>query len=91
MYRLATTVKANVAGFCDWCGKFCDQIALEILAEYLWASAYETETMRDRGERSSMALTEPCSRSKVRDCHNLKVVLVPWNRCERRTKGDKLA
>ena len=52
MYRLFPTVMPNVAGFCDWCGKCYDQIALEILGEYLMATAYDTETVRDRGVRS---------------------------------------
>ena len=38
----------NVAGFCDWCGKCYDQIALEILALYLLAIAYKTEKMLDK-------------------------------------------
>ena len=52
MHRLFPTVMPNVAGFCDWCGKCYDQIALEILGEYLMATAYDTETVRDRGVRS---------------------------------------
>ena len=52
MHRLFPTVMPNVAGFCDWCGKCYDQIALEILGEYLIATAYDTETVRDRGVRS---------------------------------------
>ena len=42
----------NVAGFCNWCGKCYDQISLEILGEYLIATAYDAETVRDRGVRS---------------------------------------
>ena len=51
MYRLLLTVMPNVAGFCDWCGK-CYLIALETLGEYLVATAYDGETVRDRGVRS---------------------------------------
>ena len=43
----------NVAGFCDWCGKCYDLIALETLGEYLVATSYDGETARDRGVRSS--------------------------------------
>ena len=42
----------NIAGFCDWCGKTYDQIALETLGEYLLATSYEAETVRDRNVRS---------------------------------------
>ena len=52
VYRLSPTVMPNIAGFCDWCGKTYDQIALEILGEYLLATAYEAETVRDRNVRS---------------------------------------
>ena len=52
VYRLSSTVMPNIAGFCDWCGKTYDQIALEILGEYLLATAYEAETVRDRNVRS---------------------------------------
>ena len=44
MHRLFLTVMPHVAGFCDWCGKCYDQIALEILCEYLITTAYDTET-----------------------------------------------
>ena len=52
MYRLLPTVMPNVAGFCDWCGKCYDLIALETLGEYLVATAYDGEIVRDRGVRS---------------------------------------
>ena len=52
IHRLFPTVMPHVAGFCDWCGKCYDQIALEILGEYLIATAYGAETVRDRGVRS---------------------------------------
>ena len=52
MHRLFPTVMPNVAGFCDWCGKCYDQIALEIMGEYLIATANDAETVRDRGVRS---------------------------------------
>ena len=52
VYRLLPTVMPNVAGFCDWCGKSYDLIALETLGEYLVATAYDGETVRDRGVRS---------------------------------------
>ena len=52
LYRLLPTVMPNVAGFCDWCGKCYDLIALETLGEYLVATAYDGETVRDRGVRS---------------------------------------
>ena len=51
-YRLLPPVMPNVAGFCDWCGKCYDLIALETLGEYLIATAYDGETVRDRGVRS---------------------------------------
>ena len=47
VYRLSPTVMPNIAGFCDWCGKTYDQIALEILGEYLLVTSYEAETVRD--------------------------------------------
>ena len=52
MYRLLPTVVPIIAGFCDWCGKCYDLIALETLGEYLVATAYDGETVRDRGVRS---------------------------------------
>ena len=39
MHRLFPTVMPHVAGFCDWCGKCYDQIALEVLGENLIATA----------------------------------------------------
>ena len=51
-YRLSLTVMPNIAGFCDWCGKTYDQIGLEILGEYLLATAYNSETVRDCNVRS---------------------------------------
>ena len=56
MHRLFPTVMPHVAGFCDWCGKCYDQKALEILGEYLIATAYDAETVRDRGVRSHAIL-----------------------------------
>ena len=52
MHRLFPTVMPHVAGFCDWCGKCYDQIAMKILGEYLIATAYDGETVRDHGVRS---------------------------------------
>ena len=52
MYRLLPTVMPNVAGFCDWYEKCYDLIALETLGVYLVATAYDGETVRDRGVRS---------------------------------------
>ena len=49
MRRLFPTVMPHVAGFCDWCGKCYYQVALEILGECLIATAYDAETVRDRG------------------------------------------
>ena len=51
-YRLSPTVMPNIAGFCDWCGRTYDQIGLEILGEYLLATAYDAETVRDCNVRS---------------------------------------
>ena len=50
--RLFLTVMTNVAGHCDQCGKTYDQVALETLGNYLTATAYEGEAVRDRGVRS---------------------------------------
>ena len=50
--RLFPTVMPNVAGICEYCNKTYDQIALETLGDYLAATAYDGETVRDRGVRS---------------------------------------
>ena len=50
--RLLPTVMSNVAGYCDICGKCYDQIALETLGEYLMATEYEGETVKERAVRS---------------------------------------
>ena len=50
--RLFPTVMPNVAGICEYFSKTYDQIALETLGDYLAATAYESETVRDRGFRS---------------------------------------
>ena len=50
--RLVPTVMANVAAYCDLCGKCYDQIALETLGEYLVATEYEGETVKERATRS---------------------------------------
>ena len=50
--RLIPTVMANVAGYCELCGKCYDQIALETLGEYLVATEYEGETVKERAIRS---------------------------------------
>ena len=50
--RLIPSVMVNVAGYCDLCGKCYDQIALESLGEYLVATDYEGETVKDRAIRS---------------------------------------
>ena len=51
-FWLFSTVLPNVSGFCDWCGRTFDQVALETLGDYLGATAYNEETARDRGVRS---------------------------------------
>ena len=51
-FRLFPTVMPNLAGHCDQFGKTYDQVALETLGKYLAATAYERETVRDRGVRS---------------------------------------
>ena len=43
---------ANVAGYCDLCGKCYVQIALETLGEYLVETEYEGETVKERAIRS---------------------------------------
>ena len=50
--RLLPTVMPNVAGYCDTCGECYDQIALETLGEYLMATEYEGETVKERAIRS---------------------------------------
>ena len=50
--RLFSTVMPNLAGICEYCSKTYDQIALETLGDYLAATAYDGETVRDRGVRS---------------------------------------
>ena len=50
--RVIPTVMANVAGYCELCGKCYDQIALETLGEYLVATEYEGETVEERAIRS---------------------------------------
>ena len=50
--RLIPTVMPNVAGYCEFCGKCYDQIALETLGEYLVATEYEGETVKERTIRS---------------------------------------
>ena len=52
LYRLTPTVMPNIAGYCNWCGRTYDQIGLETLDEYLLATAYDGETVRDRNMRS---------------------------------------
>ena len=50
--RLFPTVMPNVAGICEYCSKTYEQIALETLGDYLAVTAYDDETVRDRGVRS---------------------------------------
>ena len=50
--RLIPTVMPNVAGYCEFCGKCYDQIALETLGENLVATEYEGETVKERTIRS---------------------------------------
>ena len=50
--RLLPTVMSNVAGYCDICGKCYDQFAMETLGEYLMATEYEGETVKERAIRS---------------------------------------
>ena len=52
MYRLLSTVMPNVGGFCICCGTCYNLIALETLGEYLVATSYDGETVRDIGEMS---------------------------------------
>ena len=52
IYRLFPPVIPHVAGFCNWCGKSYDLIALETLGKYHVATSYDAETVRDRGVRS---------------------------------------
>ena len=51
-FRLFPTVMPNVSGYCQWCGRTFDQVALETLGDYLGATVYDGETVRDRGVRS---------------------------------------
>ena len=50
--RIVPTLMANIAGYCDHCGKCSDQIALETLGEYLVATEYAGETIKERAIRS---------------------------------------
>ena len=50
--RLLPTVMPNVAGYCELCGKCFDQVALETLGQYLVATEYESETVKERKMRS---------------------------------------
>ena len=50
--RLLPTVMPNVAGYCDFCGKCFDQMALETLGQYLVATEYDGETVKERAIRS---------------------------------------
>ena len=50
--RLLPTVMPNVAGYCELCGKCFDQVALETLGQYLVATEYEGETVKERTIRS---------------------------------------
>ena len=52
IFRLFPTVMPNVSGYCHWCGRTFDQVALETLGDYLGATAYDGETVRDRGVKS---------------------------------------
>ena len=40
-FRLFPTVMHNVSGYCDWCGRTFDQVALETFGDYLGATAYD--------------------------------------------------
>ena len=51
-FLLFPTVMPNVSGYSHWCGRTFDQIALETLGDYLGATAYDGETVRERGVRS---------------------------------------
>ena len=51
-FRLFPTVMPNVSGYCQWCGRTFDQVALKTLGDYLGASAYDGETVSDCGVRS---------------------------------------
>ena len=52
-FRLLPTVTPNVSGYCQWCGRTFDQVALETLGDYFGATAYDGETVSDRGVRST--------------------------------------
>ena len=79
-FRLFLTVMPNVAGYCDQCEKTYDQVALERLGDYLSETAFDGETVRDRGVRSRAfndGFEAACSSSKERDCLSLAAVLHP--------------
>ena len=70
----------NVVGYCERCNKSYDQVALETLGEYLAATAYEDETVRDRGVRSR-AFIDGFEAAfpvlKVRDCRSPSAAMEP--------------
>ena len=49
--QLYPPVMPNVAGYCHWCGKTFDQIAVETLVQYVQHTEYPEETARDRNLR----------------------------------------
>ena len=78
--RMIPTVMANVAGYCDLCGKCYDQIALETLGEYLVAKEYGGETVKERAIRSRAFIHEfeaAFFLLKMRDCRIPRDAIVP--------------
>ena len=77
--RLIPTVMPNVAGYCNFCGKSFDQIALETLGQYLVATKYVGETVKERAIRSKTFIHgfAACSFLKRRDCRIPRDAMVP--------------
>ena len=88
--RLVPTAMANVAGYCDLCGKCYDQIALETLGQFLVATEYDGQTVKERAIRSRAFIHDieaivgswfrwfiHCSFLKMRDCRIPRDAMVP--------------
>ena len=68
-FWLFPTVMPNVSGYCDWCARTFDQVALETLGDYLGATAYN---------RLSSMRSRPCSLSlKMQDCRDHREAMDP--------------
>ena len=70
-FRLFPTVMPNVSGFCYWCGRTFDHVALETLGDYLSATAYNEATVREHAVWSrafTMDSRSRCSSLKMQDC-----------------------